>query len=265
MVVLLLAILLLVPASASAASGSPSRSPLPRWGIDGAFARGASPTASAARIRTRRWVNGVQVTEYWPVPEAWFKGRRLKAPGLGRKARVDWLYSARGVSMEGDGIGLDGKRYHIDSLGSAGWINKRGRSTAPGGGELDNGAPWWRNARIWYNRAGRPTFPLSSGGWYRGSPRRYVPNKGITFAPGPSTDLTYWKSVAVDPDVIALGSRIYIPAYKDINGGWFVAADVGGAITRKHIDVFRPPPSTAFGDGRNLEDQRVLVVPPGAR
>jgi 3D (Asp-Asp-Asp) domain-containing protein len=265
MVALLLAILQLVPASSAAASAPAEPSPLSRWEVSGALAGPSAATARAARIRTRRWVNGVRVTEYWPVPERWFKGRRLNAPGLDRPARVDWLYSARGVSMEGDGIGLDGRRYHIEDLGAAGWINKRGRGTSPDDGEWSNGPPWWRNARIWLNRAGRPTFPLGRGGWYRGSPRRYVPNKGITFAPGPSRELTYWKSVAVDPDVIPLGSRIYIPAYEDVNGGWFTAADVGGAIDRKHIDVFRPPPGERFGDGRNLEGQRVLVVPPAAR
>ncbi len=264
MVALLLAILVLALVPASAGAAQRQTAPLPRWGLAGAWARADAPTARSATIRTRRWVNGVLITEYWPVPEKWFRGRRLRTPGLTRRARVDWLYSARGVSMEGDGIGLDGQRYHIDSLGSAGWINKLGRRTSPGGSGWSNGPPWWRNARIWLNRKGRPTYPLEAGGWSRGTARRYVPNKGVSFAPGPSTDLTYWKSVAVDPDVIPLGSKIYVPAYRSINGGWFVAADVGGAVSGKHLDVFRPPPSKPFGDGRYLQDQRILVVPPGA-
>jgi len=256
MVALLLAVLASVPPAAAATEPSPS--PLPRWGLDAPF-----PTARTAAIQRRRWVSGFEITEYWPVPEKWFVGKRLKAPGLRRPARVDWLYSARGVSMEGDGIGLDGKRYHIEGLGRAGWIDARGRRTAPGGGGWSGGAPWWRNARIWFNRAGRPTFPLPGGGWYRGAGRRYVPNKGITFNRGPSRNLSYYQSVAVDPGLIPLGSRIYIPAYEKVNGGWFRAADVGGAIIARHIDVYRPPPRERFGDGRSLVGQRVLVDPPG--
>jgi 3D (Asp-Asp-Asp) domain-containing protein len=38
--------------------------------------------------------------------------------------------------------------------------------------------------------------------------------------------------VAVDPKVIPMGSKILIPGY-----GWGVAADVGGAIRGRHIDV----------------------------
>ena len=88
------------------------------------------------------------------------------------------------------------------------------------------------------------------------------PPRGISFAPGPSRELRFWKSVAVDPDVIPLGSRIYIPAYRQLRGGgWFRADDVGSAIIGRHLDVFRPPPSTA-GGGLFLRDQRVYVIPP---
>ena len=72
----------------------------------------------------------------------------------------------------------------------------------------------------------------------------------------------FWKSVAVDPKVIALGSRVYIPAYRHVRGrGWFRAEDVGSAIIGRHLDVFRPPPSTPDGD-EVVRDQRVYVIPP---
>lgn len=45
-----------------------------------------------------------------------------------------------------------------------------------------------------------------------------------------------WKTVAVDPSVIKLGSHIEIEAYK--SKGIFEANDTGGAIKGKHIDVF---------------------------
>ena len=70
--------------------------------------------------------------------------------------------------------------------------------------------------------------------------------------------LTYWRSVAVDPGVIALGSAVRIPAY----GRWFCAQDTGGAIDGRHVDVYRPPPSARFAGGRTFTSQRVRVVPP---
>ena len=63
--------------------------------------------------------------------------------------------------------------------------------------------------------------------------------------------------------MIALGSRVYIPAYRhDGHGGWFVAQDTGGAIIGRHVDVFRPPPAAATDGGLDLSDQRVYVIAP---
>ncbi|HEU4731239.1 MAG TPA: NlpC/P60 family protein [Kofleriaceae bacterium] len=45
-----------------------------------------------------------------------------------------------------------------------------------------------------------------------------------------------WKTVAVDPSVIKLGSHLEIEAYR--SKGTFTAKDTGGAIKGKHIDVF---------------------------
>jgi 3D (Asp-Asp-Asp) domain-containing protein len=224
----------------------------------------ALPSAVAdAKVRKRQWINDFVVTEYWPVPETWFRGKKVTAPGLKRPGRIDWLYSARGVSMEGDGVDSAGNRVHISCLGSAGWINAKGRRTVPGARGWSGGPPFWRNARIWFNKRSRPTFPLSAGGWSDGKGSKYRGNAGICFDEGPSRNLDYYDSVAVDPDYIPLGSLIYVPAYKPVNGGWFRADDTGGAIIQRHLDVFRPPPSEPFGNGRYLTKQRVLVDPPG--
>jgi 3D (Asp-Asp-Asp) domain-containing protein len=153
--------------------------------------------------------------------------------------------------MEGDGIGLDGRRYHFDDIAVGGWVNSSGRA---------GGTPYWRRGAFWRNRMGGLTFPLEQGGWSAGAGVHYVEAPGVTFAPGPSRPLKFYASVAVDPKVIPLGTKIYIPAYRQLNGGWFRAADVGGAIRGRHIDVYRPPP--ADGAGRHLIRQRVLVAPP---
>ncbi len=111
------------------------------------------------------------------------------------------------------------------------------------------------------------TFPLLTGPWSNGMGRSWVqPPAGISFAPGPGTPgLRYYRTIAVDPNLIPLGSRVYIPFYKKINGsGWFKAIDTGGAIKGRHIDVYRPPPAVVDDLGRLLRKQRILVVPPGA-
>ncbi len=208
------------------------------------------------------WLGGFTITEYWPAPESWFVGRLVRTPGLAGEHRVDWLYSATGVSMNGEGIGLDGRMYHIDSLGNGGWVTAGGEPTSPFDGWAA-GAPYWRAGGYWRSRTGAVTFPLAAGGWSAGAGGRYVPLEGVTFAGGPSLPLHYYESIAVDPGVIPLGSHVYIPAYRrDGHGGWFLAQDTGGAINGAHIDVYRPPPADPAASGQYLIKQRVLVIKP---
>lgn len=208
------------------------------------------------------WLRGFTLTEYWPAPERWFVGRLVTTPGLSGTHRIDWLYSATGVSMEGDGIGLDGRRYHIDSLGNGGWVTKTGIGTSPADGWAA-GPPYWRAGGYWRNRGGGVTFPLERGGWSAGVGRKYVPLPGVTFARGPSLPLRFYRSIAVDPAVIPLGSRVYIPAYRrDGYGGWFIAQDTGGAINGRHVDIYRSPPASSADSGNYLIDQRVYVIRP---
>jgi 3D (Asp-Asp-Asp) domain-containing protein len=213
------------------------------------------------------WLDRVVLTEYYPVPERWFVGEKVAAPGLAGLHRIDWLYSATGMSMEGDGIDLAGQPVHIAQLGDDGWINADGKPTKPGHrGRWSHGEPFWRTGGYWLDRARKPTFPLAAGGWSGDAGRRYVPLPGVSFAPGPSRPLRYYQSVAVDPRLIPLGSRIYIPAYKGVGGsdGWFVAADTGGAIIGRHLDIYRPPPAAAASAANFVSDARVYVVPPHA-
>jgi 3D (Asp-Asp-Asp) domain-containing protein len=210
------------------------------------------------------WLAGVTITEYWPVPESWFAGQLVSAPGLPGKHRIDWLYSAEGISMQGEGIGFDGRLYHLASAGSGGWITAAGKPTDPARGWA-GGTPFWRAGGFWRTASGAVTFPLAAGGWSAGPGTHYVPLPGVSFAPGPSLPLRPYQSIAVDPRVIPLGSLVYIPAYRDDgHGGWFVAQDTGGAIVGHRIDVYRTPPPTAASAGQYLVSQRVYVVKPGA-
>jgi 3D (Asp-Asp-Asp) domain-containing protein len=54
-----------------------------------------------------------------------------------------------------------------------------------------------------------------------------------------------WGVVAVDPSVIPLGSRLYIPGY-----GKGVAADVGGGIRGRIIDLWFPTYARCAAWGR---------------
>jgi 3D (Asp-Asp-Asp) domain-containing protein len=231
---------------------------------------GLAPVASTptrippppSKRATGKWLKDVAVTEYWPAPESWFVGKMVTAPGLPGLHRIDWLYSATGMSMEGSGIGLDGQTYHIDALGDAGWVTSTGATTSPSNG-WSAGAPYWRAGGYWRNKKRQVTFPLGAGGWSNGRGSRYVPLPDVTFAAGSSLPLHYLQSIAVDPEVIPLGSRVYVPAYRnDGYGGWFIAQDTGGAINGRHIDVYRPPPASALDIGQSLSAQRIFVIKP---
>lgn len=230
---------------------------------------GLAPTGGPHRVPSPpsrhdrgRWLAGVTVTEYWPAPEAWFVGRLVAAPGLSGRHRIDWLYSASGLSMQGEGIGLDGRIYHLAALGSGGWVTAAGQRTEPGDG-WRAGTPFWRAGAYWRNRRRAVTFPLAAGGWSAGVGRRYVPLPGVGFAAGGSLPLHFYAAIAVDPRVIPLGSRVYVPSYRsDGHGGWFIAADTGGAVTGRHIDVYRPPPAAADDPGRSVIGARVYVIKP---
>jgi 3D (Asp-Asp-Asp) domain-containing protein len=188
----------------------------------------------------------------------------VRAPGIAGLHRVDWLYSASGLAMEGQGIGLDRRIYRFAGPYSLGWVNVSGAATRPCiAGRWSRGRPAWL-AFGWRNARGDVTFPLAGGGWSHGSPARFLAApRDLRFASGPSRPLAYWRSVAVDRRLIPFGSRIFVPAYCARPGrGWFTARDTGGAILGRHIDVYRPAPS-ASDPARKLTNQRVFVVPPG--
>lgn len=223
----------------------------------------APPPVPAHPITHREWLSGVTITEYYPAPEAWFSGRRIKAPGLPGRHAADWLYSARGLAMEGDGVDRFGHPMHIAQLGSTGWVNSAGHPTVPVClGKWTDGPPAWLKGG-WRNASGAVTYPLAGGGWEDGVGKRVLGYGGVTFAPGPSLPLHYYHSIAVDPRLIPLGSRVYVPAYRKLGGGWFTAQDTGGAIKGRHIDVYRPAPASPSDLGRYMTGERILVIPPG--
>ncbi|MBM7552563.1 LysM peptidoglycan-binding domain-containing protein [Thalassobacillus pellis] len=61
------------------------------------------------------------------------------------------------------------------------------------------------------------------------------------------------KVIAVDPDVIPLGTEVYVEGY-----GYAVAGDVGGAIQGNKIDVFIPNREDALDWGVQTVDVKIL-------
>ena len=65
--------------------------------------------------------------------------------------------------------------------------------------------------------------------------------------------------------MIPLGSKVFIQRYRAKRGGGCMKAiDTGGAITGKHIDVYRKAPDEPGGGGY-YEGRRIYVVPKGDR
>lgn len=243
------------------ADGSP-RSTSPGAG-SGAVSLTSPPSAPArqpGRHAKGHWLRGVTVSEYWAAPESWFVGRLVAAPGLTGRHRIDWLYSAAGISMQGQGIGLDGRLYHLQASGTGGWVTAGGAVTSAAEG-WSAGTPYWRAGGYWRNRKRQVTFPLATGAWSNGPGVHYVGLRQVRFAPGPSAAVKPLQTIAIDPQVIPLGSRVYVPAYRaDGHGGWFTATDTGGGVFGRHIDIYRLPPATAQESGLYLSSQRIFVA-----
>jgi hypothetical protein len=214
--------------------------PAGRGGAERAAGCPPSVTPPTERVITHpRWLSGVLITEYYPAPEAWFHGRLVRAVGLPGRHRIDWLYSARGLAMQGEGIGADGRFYHFAGPYSLTWHAASGAATIP--------------------------CRRAPGAWTHGSPSWLGTPGKARFAPGRSLPLSYWHDVAVDPRLIPHGSSVFVPVYCGTpSHGWFVAADTGGAIIGPHLDVFRAPPAVPWSSGLH-RDARVYVVPPGFR
>lgn len=61
------------------------------------------------------------------------------------------------------------------------------------------------------------------------------------------------KVISVDPNVIPLGSKVYVEGY-----GTAIAGDTGGAIKGKKIDVFVPSQAKALEWGRKQVSVKIL-------
>lgn len=99
----------------------------------------------------------------------------------------------------------------------------------------------------------------TSRGYVRYRSARTVEASAYTLAEGSGTGLTstgvvpYHGIVAVDPDVIPYGTRMYIPGY-----GFAVAGDCGGAINGNRIDLYMDDYGDAIAWGRRQVTMYIL-------
>jgi 3D (Asp-Asp-Asp) domain-containing protein len=117
--------------------------------------------------------------------------------------------------------------------------------------------------------------------------KRYIKDTGrslFTLARGPFGDgvenfvLVPYRTIAVDPKIIPIGTVVYIPSARGlqfkspagqalVHDGYFFAADIGGGISGNHIDVFCGTtsrnclPSLIKGSGREKFQAYVYEAP----
>jgi 3D (Asp-Asp-Asp) domain-containing protein len=194
----------------------------------------AAPSASAATS-----LGDFQLTYYWFAAESGFIGKKITAPGIAGTYREDFLYSARGVPMEGTGTADSSAHVHYAGTHGGYWVTKAGKRTVPVASGWPDGAPYWREGG-WRNAAGAVTFQRPDGTWVNGAGVKNLPYHDL-FDTGVGTNVTEWLSIATDLGVIPRGTHVYVPQLAGSPAhGCFRADDTGGAIIGTHIDVFVP-------------------------
>jgi hypothetical protein len=195
----------------------------------------AAPSASAATS-----LGDFQLTYYWFAAEKGFVGQKVAAPGIAGTYREDFLYSARGVPMEGTGTADSSAHIHYAGTYGGYWVTQAGKKTVPGANGWSNGAPYWREGG-YRTASGAVTFKRADGTWVNGPGVEPPLPYHDLFGSGVGTNVTEWLSIATDLSVIPRGTTVYVPQLAGSPAhGCFRADDTGGAIIGTHIDVFVP-------------------------
>ncbi|MGG2093705.1 3D domain-containing protein [Bacillus sp. S13(2024)] len=121
----------------------------------------------------------------------------------------------------------------------------KARGTASGSGATSNGSPA-QGGREMYVEATAYTADPSENGKQPGEHVYSKMGHDLTGNPG-------MKLIAVDPDVIPLGSRVYVEGY-----GTAIAGDTGSAIKGPKIDVFMPDKASSNAWGR--KQVRIVIL-----
>lgn len=178
-----------------------------------------SDAASAPPAPSPGALEGVAITHYTLVQESQASGQHTgddatvtDPPNVVGTYHREFLYSGWGVAMQGTGLAANGKYIHYVS----------------GGGG-------WTADHAWLNDPSSAVFAEVSG---------------VTGSSGRTLAEDY--SVAVDPQVIPLGSSVWI----ETQGHWYRADDTGGEIRGRHIDIYMG----ASGERPRATSSRVYVT-----
>jgi 3D (Asp-Asp-Asp) domain-containing protein len=180
-------------------------------------------------------LNDVSLTAY----HVCYEGEMAEGPTVINPPKISgafykkFLYSAKGVVMQGSGRAIDGRVIKYVN-GGGGWVNQEGQRTY-----LRNDYTWSNGPPYWIANEESVIFEELPENTYKGA----------------YWDVYPWYSIATDPTVIPPGTIVYI---KELDGlrlsngetlnGYFVAADTGGAIKGNRIDVFVGAGETALLD-----------------
>lgn len=174
------------------------------------------------------------------------KALRALARALARKtARVDRLRQAAAGSAEALEQTIAQRRAYVDSLASRQRLNAQTISsleTAAAAARTKTAALAAPARTASPAQVDAPNAPIASGQTLT------VVATGYALTGQTATGLrTAWGVVAVDPAMIALGTRMTIPGY-----GEGVAADVGSAVRGASIDLWFPTRQQALAWGRRV-------------
>lgn len=70
---------------------------------------------------------------------------------------------------------------------------------------------------------------------------------GITFS---ETRVTEGRTIAVDPDVIPIGTKVFVESDSSLVGGYYIAEDTGSAVNGRKIDIYMQSRSKAIKFGK---------------
>jgi 3D (Asp-Asp-Asp) domain-containing protein len=194
------------------------------------LALGLNAPPAEADERAGRSLGNFRVTFYFVAEERADGGWPLYAPACQEILAFTSREFHHQISLEGTGRLLDGRLLNFSE--------RCGCAHAGHGG-----------SRICYEVVDPGTFPWGKGGKLSG---RDLP-------------LRPFRSLAVDPALIPLGTVLYVPAWRGGNwpdgtprDGCFRAEDSGAAVRGRHVDVFAGRPDWAELLGRN-EPERLRV------
>jgi len=188
---------------------------------------------------TLKAIADVEITAYNLALESELEGdgTEVENPnGIEGVFYAHFLYSARGLPMQGSGRSRDGRVVqYLSSISDVHWLNKNGETTGPQGA----GQPWSAGPPVkihppenaHFSVLDKEKYPYGEGA--RGAITPLFPE-----TPGEKLPSKI-PSIAVDPEVIEYRSIVYIESLKEgPSYGYFQALDTGSAIKGNHIDVF---------------------------